>query len=66
MPVILSTEDPRGQGSIEGLTETYEIKIGVSHVTIRGLKFLGNPLLRNWHNCISRIGDNLGDLLVTQ
>ncbi|HUT45715.1 MAG TPA: right-handed parallel beta-helix repeat-containing protein [Sedimentisphaerales bacterium] len=66
MPVILSTEDPRKQGSLDGLTATSGIKIAVSHVTIRGLKFLGNPLLRNWHNCISRIGDNLDDLLVTQ
>jgi len=66
MPVILSTEDPRQQGSLDGLTGTYGIKIGTSHVTIRGLKFLGNPLLRNWHNCISRIGDNMDDLLVTQ
>jgi hypothetical protein len=66
MPVIFSTEDPRKQGSLGGLTATYGIKIGTSHVTIRGLKFLGNPLLRNWHNCISRIGDNLDDLLVTQ
>ena len=66
MPVILSTEDPRKQGSLDGLTATYGIKIAASHVTIRGLKFLGNPLSRNWHNCISRIGDNLDDLLVTQ
>ena len=66
MPVILSTEDPRRQDNLGGLTGTYGITIGVSHVTIRGLKFLGNPLLRNWHNCISRIGDNLDDLLVTQ
>ncbi len=66
MPVILSTEDPRKQGRLDGLTATYGIKIAVSHVTIRGLKFLGNPLARNWHNCISRIGDSLEDLLVTQ
>ena len=66
MPVILSTEDPRKQGSLEGLTETYGININVSHVTVRGLKFLGNPLSRNWHCCISRIGDDLDDLLVTQ
>jgi len=66
MPVILSTEDPRKQGSLEGLTETYGIKIEVSHVTVRGLKFMGNPLSRNWHCCISRIGDDLDDLLVTQ
>jgi hypothetical protein len=66
MPVILSIEDPRKQGGLDGLTATYGIKIAASHVTIRGLKFLGNPLSRNWHNCISRIGDNLEDLLVTQ
>ena len=66
MPVILSTEDPRKQGNLNGLTATYGIKIAVSHVTIRGLKFLGNPLSRNWHCCLSRIGDNLDDLLVTQ
>ncbi|HCO93487.1 MAG TPA: hypothetical protein DIU00_05985 [Phycisphaerales bacterium] len=66
MPVILYTEDPRRQGNLDGLTATYGIKIAVSHVTIRGLKFLGNPLARNWHNCILRIGDNLDDLLVTQ
>lgn len=66
MPVILSTEDPRKNGNLDGLTATYGIKITVSHVTIRGLKFLGNPLSRNWHCCLSRIGDNLDDLLVTQ
>jgi hypothetical protein len=66
MPVVLSTEDPRKQDRLDGLTATYGIQIRVSHVTIRGFKFLGNPLLRNWHNCISRIGDNLDDLLVTQ
>jgi len=66
MPVILSTEDPRKQDSLDGLTATYGIKIAVSHVTIRGLKFLGNPLSRNWHCCVSRTGDGLEDLLVTQ
>lgn len=66
MPIILSTEDPRKQVNLDGLSGTYGIKIAVSHVTIRGIKFLGNPLSRNWHNCISRIGDNLDDLLVTQ
>lgn len=66
MPVILSTEDPRKQGNLDGLTATYGIKIAVSHVTIRGLKFLGNPLSQNWHCCLSRIGDDLNDLLVTQ
>lgn len=66
MPVILSIEDPRKQGSLDELTATYALEIGISHATIRGLKFLGNPLLRNWHCCLSRIGDDLDDLLVTQ
>ena len=66
MPVILSIEDPRKQGRLDELTATYGLKIGISHVTVRGLKFLGNPLLRNWHCCLSRIGDDLDDLFVTQ
>jgi len=66
MPIILSTEDPRRQDNSDELTATYGLKIEVSHVTIRGLKFLGNPLSRNWHCCLSRIGDDLDDLLVTQ
>jgi hypothetical protein len=66
MPIILSTEDPRKQDNSDELTATYGLKIEVSHVTIRGLKFLGNPLARNWHCCISRVGDDLDDLLVTQ
>jgi len=66
MPIILSIEDPRRQESLGELTATYGLKIGISHVTIRGLKFLGNPLPRNWHCCLSRIGNDLDDLLVTQ
>jgi hypothetical protein len=66
MPIILSIEDPRRQGGLDVLTATYGLKIGISHVTIRGLKFMGNPLSRNWHCCLSRIGDDLDDLLVTQ
>ena len=66
MPIILSIEDPRRQETLDDLTSKYGLKIGISHVTIRGLKFLGNPLSRNWHCCISRTGDDLDDLLVTQ
>jgi hypothetical protein len=66
MPVILSTEDPaRAEQPAEEMG-TYSLKIKNSHVTVRGLKFLGNPLPRNWHCCIERIGRNLDDLLVTQ
>jgi len=66
MPVVLSAEDPRKQGKLDGLTETYGFKIELSHVTIRGLRFLGNPSARNWHCCVSRIGDDLDDLVVMQ
>lgn len=66
MPVLLSVEDPRPSGNLTGRTETYSIVVRHSHVTIRGLKFLGNPLPDNWHCCISRIGSRLDDLLVTQ
>ena len=66
MPVIVSVEDPRKSGKLNERTETYSLKIKVSHVTIRGLKFLGNPLSNNWHACIERWGEDLDDLLVTQ
>jgi hypothetical protein len=66
MPVVLSTEDPRQPGKVDALTETYSIKIKVSHVTIRGLKFMGNPLSHNWHCCVERVGESLDDLFVTQ
>ncbi|MCK4887769.1 MAG: hypothetical protein KAS96_10295, partial [Planctomycetes bacterium] len=38
----------------------------ISYVTIRGLKFLGNPSSNNWHACVERIGKDLDDLLITQ
>ena len=66
MPIILSCEDPRKNGKLSAHTETYSFKIGISHVTIQGLKFLGNPLPNNWHGCVERIGENMDDLLVTQ
>jgi len=40
--------------------------VQINHVTIQGLKFLGNPLPNNWHCCIERIGDKLDDLIITQ
>ncbi len=66
MPVILSTRDPRQPANLSGLTATYSMEIKISHVTIRGLKFLGNPLQNNWHCCVARIGSDLEDLVVTQ
>jgi len=66
MPAILSAQDPRKTEQLDKLTETYSIKVKTSHVTIKGLKFLGNPLVNNWHCCIERVGEKLDDLLVTQ
>jgi hypothetical protein len=66
MPVILSTEDPRKQENLNAHTGTYGLQIKISYVTIRGLKFLGNPLPNNWYNPVSRIGTNLEDFIVTQ
>jgi hypothetical protein len=66
MPVLLSVEDPRKPGKLTGQTETYSFVVRNSHVTIHGLRFLGNPLPNNWHCCVSRVGKELDDLLVTQ
>ncbi len=66
MPVVLSTEDPREEGRLNGPTQTYGLRIKTSHVTIRGLKFLGNPLVRNWYCAVERIGKGLEDLVITQ
>jgi hypothetical protein len=66
MPVVLSTEDPRQPRRLDRHTETYSLKIKISHVTVRGLKFCGNPLANNWHACVERVGESLDDLLVTQ
>jgi hypothetical protein len=66
MPIIASRQIPRAPGGGSAVTETYSLKIKVNHVTIRGLKFLGNAAANNWHNCIERVGKDLDDLLVTQ
>lgn len=66
MPVIASAENPDRPGAPGRSGETYSLKVQTSHVTIQGLKFLGNPLPDNWHCCIERIGRNLDDLVVTQ
>ena len=66
MPMIFSTEDPRDPKKPDLITGTYGIKIKISHVTIRGLKFLGNPVPNNMYAPIERIDKGLVDLLVTQ
>ena len=66
MPVILSIEDSRTSENSGRSTESYAFQVDVNHVTIRGLKFLGNPLMRNYHAAIARTGRNRDDLMVTQ
>ena len=66
MPIIFSTEDPRKPEELDALTQTYGLRIKTSHVTIRGLRFLGNPLPHNWYCPVERIGEGLEDLVVTQ
>ncbi len=63
MPTILSSERPETTG---GITETYCLKVKTSHVTIHGLRFLGNSATSNMHCCVERVGADLDDLLVTQ
>jgi len=59
MPTILSTESPKISG-------TYSIKVNMSHVSISGLRFLGNPSLGNYHAVITRTGVGHRDLLIAQ
>lgn len=60
MPVIFSTGKPDQMSGI------YGIRVKVSHVTICGLKFLGNATPNTMYAPIERIGTELKDLLVTQ
>ncbi|MHC4488646.1 MAG: right-handed parallel beta-helix repeat-containing protein [Planctomycetota bacterium] len=66
MPMILSTEDLRNPEKPDVMTGTYGLKIKVSHITIRGLRFLGSPVPKNMYAPIERIDKGLEDLLVTQ
>lgn len=66
MPTILSIEDPRSSARPGQPTQTYGLKIKMSHVTVRGLKFFGNPLFNNWHCPLECLQTNLTDVRVTQ
>ncbi|MCK5148046.1 right-handed parallel beta-helix repeat-containing protein [bacterium] len=66
MPIIISTEIPKKwklSGSPQELTA---IQIETSHVTIKGIKFLGSPVPTIWHYPIARYGKTLTDLHITQ
>ncbi len=66
MPVILSTVSPQQPAKSGAPSETSGLKIEINHVTIRGLKFLGNPIMEVWYYPIFREGKSLEDLIVTQ
>jgi hypothetical protein len=59
MPAILSSAPPQ-----KGDSYTFEVEC--NHVTIQGLRFLGNPSLNGHHCCISRMKDSLEDLVISQ
>lgn len=65
MPVVVSTENlPLEKlGTIVGTTA---IKIEMNHVIIRGLRFPGSPIMKNWYYPVFREGKNLKDLTVAQ
>jgi hypothetical protein len=66
MPTILSIEDPRRPDQAGKRTSTYGLKIKMSHVTVRGLKFLGSPLANNWYCPLECLATDLKDVVVTQ
>ena len=66
MPVVLSSEIPQQWEKTKAQVEASGLKIEISHVTIRGLKFLGSPVSHIWYYPVFREGKNLEDLVVTQ
>ncbi len=63
MPVIYSSALPSENFQFEC---SIGLNIEVSHVTVRGLKFLGNPLPQIYYYPIGRQGRTLEDLEITQ
>jgi hypothetical protein len=70
MPVVLSTQEPTRQEKLEDYikygTQTCGFQIEINHVTICGLKFLGDPTPNNRHYPIRRNSKTAKDLIVTQ
>ena len=66
MPAIFSSENKYNPKKPDRVTGTYGLRIKVSHVTIRGLKFLGSAVPNTMYAPVERIGVELKDLLVTQ
>ena len=66
MPIILSIGLPQEWRKSDEPIDYTGFKIEINHVTIRGLKFLGNPIPEIWYYPIFREGKDLNDLVVTQ
>ena len=62
MPVVVSIEEPK----LDGVLCAYGLRIEVSHATVQGVKFLGNPWSGAYYYAIWRGGLELEDLVVTQ
>ncbi len=65
MPVIMSIARPETY-YFDDRKVTWDLKFEISHVTVQGIKFLGNPTPHNRHSSIRRHGKGLEDLLITQ
>ncbi len=63
MPVIISTAEPSENF---GFDCSVGLDVEINHVTIRGLKFLGNPLPEIYYYPVGRQGKDLEDLSVSQ
>ena len=63
MPIVMSVMEG---GLSAGEMHAPSIRIEVNHVTVRGIKFIGNPRPRTWHYALWRTGKDLEDLLITQ
>jgi len=66
MPVVLSAEVPRQWEKTNTQVETSSLKVEISHVTMRGMKFLGSPVSHILYYPVFREGKEHEDLLVTQ
>ncbi len=66
MPIVVSVESPAPAEDVKSYVEISGFKVEISHVTIRGLKFLGSPVPKVLYYPIFREGKDLNDLCVSQ
>ena len=65
MPIIVSALNPPAGENIKYI-EASGLKVEMSHVVIRGLKFIGTPIPKVMYYPIYRGGKDLDDLVVSQ